>query len=310
MKKSAAAYAYAPGEWKTLGLEWCRSLEADNKSPNTVRIYLHALRLLGEWAYDQADDEFEPTTITTSALRDYMVDLLGRTSPGNAHNNFRCLRTFFGWLVNEEEIERSPMDRMKAPQLEEKPIPIVTLDMMSALLDACKGNDFENRRDTAILRVLFDCGARKGEVTALTLDDIDLELGVIYVRGKGRRDRVIPLSPKTIQSLSRYIRSRAKQRQAALPGLWLGLTGQGILTGAGIKAMLIRRSAQAGVGHIHPHMFRHQLAHHWQLAGGNETDLMRIMGWKSREMLERYGASAAIERAHATARSLKLGDRV
>lgn len=57
-------------------------------------------------------------------------------------------------------------------------------------------------------------------------------------------------------------------------------------------------------------MFRHSLAHYWQLNEGNETDLMRIMGWKSREMLARYGESAAKERAYVTARNLALGDRV
>ncbi len=74
--------------------------------------------------------------------------------------------------------------------------------------------------------------------------------------------------------------------------------------------MLKRRGDLAGIPNLHAHRFRHTLAHTWQLNAGNETDLMRIMGWKSREMLGRYGASAADQRAHASARALHLGDRV
>jgi integrase len=74
--------------------------------------------------------------------------------------------------------------------------------------------------------------------------------------------------------------------------------------------MLKRRGDEAGIRGLHAHRFRHTLAHVWQLNEGNETDLMRIMGWKSRQMLDRYGASAADQRAHASARALKLGDRV
>lgn len=305
----ASSYIYAPGEWGTLARERRRSLEADNKSPNTVRIYLHCVRQLGDWASAQAEPT-EPTTIEAQHIRDYMRYLLDRTTAGNAHNHYRSLRTFFTWLVEEEELDRSPMERTRAPQVPEKQVPIVTLEQMRALLEVCKGKDFADRRDAAILRVLWDTGGRRAEVSYLEVDDVDLDTEAILVHGKGRRSRVIPIGARTGQALSRYIRVRNRHRQASLPALWLGSTGQGALTHNGLKAMLIRRGREAGVGHIHPHMFRHALAHHWQAEGGNENDLMRIMGWRSREMLSRYGASAADARAHAAARALRLGDRV
>jgi site-specific recombinase XerD len=302
-------YTYGPGEWAALAKTWLKALKADNKSANTIRIYLHAVRLLGVWA-NQQPKPLEPATIRTADIRDYMAAVLARTSEGNAHNQYRSLRTFFRFLVDEEEIDTSPMDRTKAPIVPEKPIPIVTVAQMGALLETCKGKTFVDRRDTAILRLLWDTGGRRAEISYLGLDALDLETDGIWVHGKGRRSRYIPIAAKTSLALTRYLRVRSAHAQSALPALWLGSTGQGALTHAGIKAMLIRRGREADVGHVHPHMFRHALAHYWQVEQGNESDLMRIMGWKSREMLARYGASAADERAHATARALRLGDRL
>jgi site-specific recombinase XerD len=302
-------YTPGPGQWGTLAKSWHKALKSDNKSENTIRIYLHAVRLAGEWAYQQ-DPQPEPTTFTRDDVREYMGELLERTSASNAHNNYRALRTFFVFLVSEEVIDVSPMVGTKAPFVPEKSIPIVTLETMSALLDTCKGKTFVDRRDTAILRVFWDTGGRLSEISYLKPSAVDLDTDGIWVHGKGRRERYIPIAPKTSLALTRYLRVRDIHRQSAIPALWLGSTGQGALAHPGVKAMMIRRGEEAGVGHIHPHMFRHALAHYWQLNHGNETDLMRIMGWKSREMLASYGETAAKERAYATARTLALGDRV
>ncbi|GAA0509205.1 hypothetical protein GCM10011581_18610 [Saccharopolyspora subtropica] len=78
-------YKYAPGEWGTLAREYRRSLEADHKSPNTIRIYLGVVYQLGSWAAS-LDEPVDPYTITKSELRDYISKVLKETSAGNAHN--------------------------------------------------------------------------------------------------------------------------------------------------------------------------------------------------------------------------------
>ncbi|MBB4686975.1 tyrosine-type recombinase/integrase [Amycolatopsis jiangsuensis] len=296
---------YAPGEWGELAREWRRSLEADNKSVRTVVIYLGVVYQAGAWAMAQ-DEQYGPT----ETLRGYMKKVLDATSAGNAHNHFRTLRTFFNWLVNEEEIDRSPMDRMKAPEYEPPPVPILHVEKMSLLVASCSGKDFADRRDEAILRLLWASAGRRAEVAGLLLESVDQDYDEVEVFGKGRKLRRIPYGAKTGRAIGRYLRARRRHPQAALPALWLGSTGQGGLTDEGIRAIVERRAKQAGIGHVHPHMFRHAFAHYWQLDGGNENDLMRIMGWKSREMLNRYGASAAVARAHKSARALAIGDRV
>jgi len=151
----------------------------------------------------------------------------------------------------------------------------------------CAGSSVAARRDTAIVRLFFDSGCRLGGMAGLRIHDLDFEAGVAYVLGKGRRPRAAPFGGKTALALRRYLRARHGHAHAASPVLWLGHVGP--FGDAGIKQMLERRGAQAGIEGLHAHQFRHTFAHGWMAAGGNDGDLMRVAGWADRSMLDRYG---------------------
>jgi site-specific recombinase XerD len=159
------------------------------------------------------------------------------------------------------------------------------------LLDACAGRDFVSRRDTAIIMLLLDTGARRTELLNLRVADVSFEDDVIHVLGEGGRQRVVPFGRKTAQAVDRYLRVRSNHKDAHEVWLWLGKRGP--WTDDGLRHMLHRRGEQAGVPGLHPHQFRHTFAHAWLAQGGHETDLMRIAGWRSRAMLQRYGAPNA-----------------
>jgi len=288
---------------------WQRHLRAADKAPRTVELYTQSVEFYCRWLADH-DREQTLDELTRSAIIAWLGDLAdaGR-STNTLSTRFRGLRRFCRWLVTEGILDASPMDGMEQPKGAPKPVPVLTDDDVAALLKSCTGTTFADRRDQAILRVLFDCGIRISECARLTLADVDFDLEVLRVVGKGRKVRVVPFGAKTARTLDRYLRERRRHRLAAeSDALWLSQRGP--LSVDGLDDRLRVRARQANVEGLHAHRFRHTAADAWLRAGGGEQDLKRLMGWTSDAMLAVYGASAAEQRAREAAKRLKLGDRL
>ena len=283
------------------------SLLAENKSPGTLKIYLHSARRLVDYLERQGLST-NVADITRQHVEGFLTELRQTHSPNTCATYYRSLGRFFKWCAEEDEIVDSPMRNMRAPKVPEKLVPIVLPEDVERIFKVCQGKDFTSRRDMAILRMLESTGMRCGELTALTVDDIDLEHLGANVIGKGKRPRFCPFTPETGKHLLRYLRTRSEHPSAHLKQLWLGPTGA--ISDGAVLRMVKRRGEQAGVPNLHPHRFRHSYAHDKLSRGMQEVDLMRLAGWRSRTMLSRYGAAAADDRAHDAYRRLTSEGRL
>jgi integrase/recombinase XerD len=167
-----------------------------------------------------------------------------------------------------------------------------------------------DKRDEAILRLMFTTGARAGEVVALQTGDLDLRSippTAIIRRGKGGKGRVVPLAVEVAAAIDRYQRARKSHRLCDDPALWLGDRGKSFTYWA-LHQTFAMRAQKAGVSGFHPHRLRHTAASRWLAKGGSEGGLMAVAGWTRPDMLMRYTKAQASARAAEEAQRLNLGE--
>ena len=269
-------------EWIDMFLYACRSR---NLALGTVEFYAKKLRAFIVFCSAMAISDV--SQIAPETIRRFLIVLEERNhNPGGRHGHYRALKTFLRWYENEtERVDwRNPIGKVEPPIVPLAPLDPVSVETIKAMIQSDGQNGLTNARDKAALLFLLDTGARLAEFLALNKEDVNLITGTVQIRsGKGRKPRNVYMGEKARQTLKRYLRERRDYN----PALWVGKSGER-LTESGLRMMLRRRSARAGVCVPSPHDFRRAFALERWRAGVDILTLSKLMGHTSLQVLNRY----------------------
>jgi site-specific recombinase XerC len=184
-----------------------RSLRVEGKADRTLVLYGQSITYFGQWLA-QRGRPADLSSLDRDTVLQWFDHLRSRgLTTGTIRTRWRGLRRFVNWLLAEGIVGTDPLAGIvidKPPP----PVPILTDEDLAALVGACRGKRFADRRDEAVMRLLIDCGLRVSEVTGIDLDHLDLDAESITVTGKGSRVRAAYFGAKTGQALDRYLRER------------------------------------------------------------------------------------------------------
>jgi integrase/recombinase XerD len=220
-------------------------------------------------------------------------------SPATIHRKSACLRSFYRHLRRDGLLDTDPTATLSAPRRSRKLPQVLTRGEIETLLAQPRGTDPASLRDRALLELMYACGLRASEAIGLELMDVDIEEGVLRARGKGSKERVVPIGQAALRALRIYLdRGRPKLvKGAPETHLFVNFRG-GHLTRQGLYKIVRRHALSAGLAdRMSPHTLRHSFATHL-LAGG--CDLRSVQ-----EMLGHADVSTTQLYTHLSSERLK-----
>ncbi len=274
--------------------------KAQNLSRHTIRFYRVELSTFATWAKFQGVELI--THINPDVLRSYFIHLQehGR-NPGGVHGAYRTIRVFLRWYAVEFDVIdwANPLSKIKPPRVDVEALPPVPIEHIRALIETCERGKFTGDRDRSIFLFLLDTGVRSGELLALDRDDIDLLGGDVIVRkSKSRKARKVFLGRQARKALRAYL----KVREDAAAALFVSIEAER-LKPSGLRQILRRRAALAGIPTPTLHSFRRAFALAMVRAGTDLLTIARLLGHADLSLLSRYIRQEAddLRDAHAKA---------
>ena len=278
-----------------------RHLVSERRAPdNTVRAYLHDVEELAEFAAASAGGGGRGAARALSALdvvvcRSYLASLHGRNDAVTIGRKLSSLRAFFRLAVRRRLIPSSPVAGLRAPKRARRLPSFLGKEEMGRLLDAELPAQAEAPLARALCEVLYGAGLRVSEACNLDTGDIEAEAGgarVTVRRGKGRKDRIVPLGSRAWQAVQDYLPVRqswlaAARAPTAESALFLGRRGRRLVPRIA-RRLLARREALTGVSAVSPHALRHSFATHLLGEGADLRAIQELLGHSSLRTTQRY----------------------
>jgi integrase/recombinase XerC len=270
-----------------------------NASPHTCRCYRKDLEgfedfLKSSGMYLSASGDVEIEKADRMAIRKYMSSLHRKNKKSSIARKISTLRSFFKYLIREQVIASNPAKSVSTPKVEKTLPTTLTVDEAFRLMDSPKSIpekssevSKENRlRDRAILELLYSSGLRVSELVGLNLDQLNPDLGIVRVMGKGRKERIVPVGGKAIEALKAYLEERRVSRGE--DPIFINSFG-GRLTTRSVGRLIKKYSRHSGIFRkVSPHSLRHTFATHLLDAGADIREIQEMLGHSSLSTTQRY----------------------
>ncbi len=273
-----------PRRLADLVLDFLAYLELERGlSRNTLEAYRSDLQQYGEFLSRRGID---PLAVTPPDLAAFVTELAdGRPDRRGAaaatlQRKTACLRSFYRHLRRDGILEHDPTSELRAPRSRARLPKVLSRDEVVRLLAQPEGSSPAAYRDRALLETMYACGLRASEATSLELPDVDLEAGVLRARGKGSKERIVPIGGKAIESLDAYL-EKVRPRLVGVGDemrVFVNLRGGG-LSRQGLYKIVQRHARSAGLEQrMSPHTLRHTFATHLLAGGCDLRSLQEMLG--------------------------------
>ncbi len=235
--------------------------------------------------------------VQTETMRTYLAYLYGRKlKKVSINRKVSSLRTFYKYLLREGIIKSNPAQGVQTPKME-KYIPVfLSVDEVFELLNASQGkNSASDLRDQAILELFYSSGLRLAELAGLDTEDVNFNAALVKLRGKGKKERIVPVGEPALIAIRRYLSATEalrKEHSADLfsGALFLNSRGKRITTRS-IARIVDTATVKSGIGRkISPHALRHSFATHLLSAGADLRSIQEMLGHESLSTTQKYTA--------------------
>jgi integrase/recombinase XerC len=291
-----------------------------NSSPHTVRAYDRELHNFADFLIEKFGATIRPASIEHQHIRAYLGELYGRgLSKASVARALAAIRSWFKWLARQGRVEQSPAALVATPKLPKHLPRVPTIEEMNRVVESAADDAAAwPERDRVIFELLYGCGIRNAELVGIDLGDIHWANDAILVRGKGRKERYVPLGDAAAQALRAYMPLREQKLAEAKNGagklspallLNLRLRGGGRLTTRSVGRIVKHIALAHGLpADVHPHTLRHAFGTHMLEEGADLRAIQELLGHERLSTTQRYtqltvGQVAAVyDRTHPRAK--------
>jgi integrase/recombinase XerD len=252
-------------------------------SRNTLEAYRSDLQQYGEFLARSGVDALEVTSRQLGEFVSELADGRDERAPAAAatlQRKVACLRSFYRHLRREQLLHHDPTTELRSPRTSARLPKVLSRDEVARLLAQPRGSSPAALRDRALLETMYACGLRASEATGLNRSDVDLEGGILRARGKGAKERIVPIGSKAIGALEVYL-AHGRPKMVGLrdePRLFVNVRG-GALSRQGLYKIVQGHAASAGLAQrMSPHTLRHSFATHLLAGGCDLRSLQEMLG--------------------------------